>query len=589
MSSGDVVQQIKEKLDIVDVISLYVQLQAAGKNLKGKSPFTNEKTPSFYVSPDRGMYYCFSTSQGGDIFTFIQKMEGVDFKGALRLLAEQAGVELVAEDPAKKSARDRQYDILETTTAYWQEQLHTQSAAQQYLQDRGVQPSTIGSWRIGYAPGPPHGGWRDTKQSLVDTGYTETELATVGLIKNTESGKESYDTFRDRIIFPIADPAGRIVGFSGRSLTPNDKAPKYVNSPDTDLFNKSEILYGYDKAKTGIRTYDFSLIVEGQFDVVMSHQAGYTNTVAVSGTALTSHHAALLQRLSNRVVLALDADKAGIAAAKRASERMLPRGMDVKIAGLPEGLDPADLILEDGQKFKKYIATAKHIVEYLLQLLRTQHAEERAYKLAVHQEVLPFISLIPNQIDREHFIGVVANTLQISKKAILSEVERLEKEAQATQSTARSHVVADDTATPPESATTSNAQYEYLQAQLYTYHSILATKAQKTLAEWYQEVTGLELVQASDILPATVLSEVQFVLEEQIQKIPKTQLLADVAHTMTVFAKVYYKQALRTLKEQLQSADTTDSKSIDTIHTSIAMMHKQIGQLDYKAEDLDDR
>lgn len=425
---SDVVQQIKDKLSIVDIISPYVELHKAGKNFKGKSPFSAEKTPSFYVSPDRGMYYCFSTSQGGDMFNFIQVMEGVDFKEALKILAQKAGVELVPEDPKKKSERERIYAALEAASVFYYERLAQESEAKGYLQARGVKEETIAKWRIGFAPGPPDYGWREVKDHLTTLGYTNDELLKAGLIKTTEGGKEPFDVFRDRIMFPMAEPSGKIVAFSGRILHPDDKSPKYVNSPETILYKKSELLFGYDKAKSGIRTFDFSLIVEGQFDVVMCHQAGYSNTVAVSGTALTVNHTQLLERLSDRVVLALDADKAGIAAMKRAADLMLRRGIDVKIAEMPTGADPADIIKEDVAKFKKIVGHSVHVIEFLIHVLKQQYTDERTLKLKAREEVLPFILLLPNRIDQDHFVSVVAKAIGTSIEAIRFELDRLRED-----------------------------------------------------------------------------------------------------------------------------------------------------------------
>ena len=391
LMASDSIGQIKERLSIVDVVSSYVELHQAGKNFKGKSPFTTEKTPSFYVSPDRGMYYCFSSSQGGDIFTFIQKMEGVDFKESLKMLAEKAGVELVPEDPKKKSERERLYDVLEAATKFFEEYKHKNPEVLEYLTKRGVLPETIAKWRIGYAPGPSKYGWRELKDHLEEKGFTKDELFKAGLIKGADAGKEPYDVFRDRIMFPLFDASRKVVAFSGRILTKDSEAPKYVNSPETELFNKSEILYGYHFAKNGIRHLDFALAVEGQFDVVLSHQAGYSNTVAVSGTALTAHHVMLLQRLSNKVVLSLDADKAGIAAVRRAADIMLPRGIDLKVANIVGGKDPADLIAEDVHAFKKVVGSAKPVVEYFLDILEAQKKDDRNFKLRVREEVLPLL------------------------------------------------------------------------------------------------------------------------------------------------------------------------------------------------------
>jgi DNA primase len=425
---SDSIQQIKERLSILDVISPYVELHKAGKNFKGKSPFSAEKTPSFYVSPDRGMYYCFSTSQGGDIFSFVQAMEGVDFKEALKILAQKAGVELVPEDPQKRSERDRLYAALEAATMFYEEQLPQEPEAVAYLAARGVMPETIAKWHIGFAPGPPRSGWREVKEYLMTKGYNKDELLKAGLIKSAESGKEPFDVFRDRIMFPMADPSGKVVAFSGRILHPDDKAPKYVNSPETVLYKKSDLLFGYDKAKNGIRHLNFSLIVEGQFDVVMCHQAGYNNTVAVSGTALTLHHVQLLERLSSRVVLALDADRAGIAAMKKAATIMLHRGLDVKVAELPLGEDPADVVSKNPSVLKSTIKDSVHVIEFLLHVLRREVADERSFKLKVRSEVLPFILLLPNRIDQEHFVSIVAETIKSTTDAVRFELDRLREQ-----------------------------------------------------------------------------------------------------------------------------------------------------------------
>ena len=428
---SDSVQQIKDRLSILDVISPYVELHRAGKNFKGKSPFTAEKTPSFYVSPDRGMYYCFSTSQGGDMFTFVQAMEGVDFKESLKILAQKAGVELVAEDPKKKTERERWYGALHDATAYYVGQLEKVPAAVEYLENRGVQKATLQKWQIGFAPGPPAYGWRMVKEQLEGKGYTKDELFKVGLIKGTEGGKEPFDVFRDRIMFPLFDQNGKVVAFSGRILSKDTEAPKYVNSPETELYKKSELLFGYDKAKHGIRQFNFSLIVEGQFDVVMAHQAGYTNTVAVSGTALTLHHVQLLERLSGRVVLALDADRAGIAAMRRAAELMLKRGVDVKVAEMPLGKDPADIIRADAAEFKQIVGKSVHVIEFLLHVVCREETDERTLKRRTRAEVLPFLLLLPDRIDQEHFVGVVAAAIHSTTDAVRFELERLREQTKA--------------------------------------------------------------------------------------------------------------------------------------------------------------
>jgi DNA primase len=427
MTSGDSVQRIKDRLNIVDVISPYVELQKAGRHFKGKSPFTNERTPSFYVSPDKGMYYCFSTSQGGDMFKFIEVVEGVDFKGALKLLAEKAGVELIPERPEKRNEREQLYAVMEAAASWFMSQLRISSQANAYLEKRGVQLDTIERWQIGYAPGPPTGGWRELRTYLHTAGFTDDILSKAGLIKSAGVGKEPFDTFRDRVMFPLRDQSGRVVAFSGRLLTPNDKAPKYVNSPETELYHKSDLLYGYDFAKQHIRQLPFWLIVEGQFDVVMSHQAGYTTTVAVSGTAFTLTHAQQLERFSKQVVLALDADKAGQAAMKRATELLLRRGFDVKVAQLPEGADPADIVLTDVAAFKKAIGSAMPVLEYIARNIVTSVPDVRKQRLLIRDEVIPLLALLPSHLEQDHFETLLADLLAASKESIHLEVRQFQE------------------------------------------------------------------------------------------------------------------------------------------------------------------
>lgn len=551
--SSDAVQQIKDRLSILDVIGPYVELHKAGKSFKGKSPFTNERTPSFYVSPEKGMYYCFSTSQGGDMFTFLQQIEGVEFKEALRILAEKAGVELTPERPEAKSERDRLYAALEAATTYFTEQLAKQPEALQYLDARGVREETRQAWRIGYAPGPPRGGWRELKQALEAEGFRTSELLKAGLIKQTDGGKEPFDVFRDRVVFPLRESAGKVVGFSGRILEKGSEAPKYVNSPDTELYHKSSLLFGYDLAKAGIRQYDFTLIVEGQFDVVMCHQAGYHNAVAVSGTALTEAHVRQLERLSRRVVLALDADRAGVAAVKRATELMLARGFDVKVASLPSGQDPADLALADPKALKRVIGESVHVVEFLLRILETSARDERTFKLRVREEVLPFVLALQNRIDQEHFEGVIAGAIGTSRDAVHFEVTRLRDEvARSDARTAR------EAATPAEPVAVSPRPDR--EAELTAYLLAAADELDDVpgLAPALVVVLESSLEVLREQVPATARSAASFSLEEQAAAQPRRSLHEEIAHRLTLLRQARLRRLMRTERERLAEAERLD-------------------------------
>ncbi len=554
MATGDTVQQIKERVSIVDVISPYVELHKAGKNMKGKSPFTSEKTPSFYVSPERGMYYCFSSSQGGDIFTFIEKMEGVDFKGALKILADKAGIELVPEDPKKRDERDTLYQVLEEATRFFEAQLTKEENAKGYLKDRGTKDETISKWRIGYAPDD----WRQLKEYLNKKGYEDKVLLQAGLVKSADGGKQPYDVFRDRIMFPIFDPSGRVVAFSGRLLKKDDKAPKYVNSPETMLFNKSEILFGYDKAKHGIHKLDFSLVVEGQFDVVLSHQAGYNNTVAVSGTALTAHHAGLLQRLSNRVVLALDADRAGISAVKRAAELMLGRGIDLKVARIQEGKDPADLVKDNPQLLKQTIGHATHVIEFLLSIVKEEAVDERRQKLRVRDEILPYVLHLDSHIEREHFISLIAESINTTADAIRLEVLRLEDKAAADikqPDTAVEKKVEENTRDP-------QARKIGLIHYLAIMDDLLPIAEKHLLGEQFAELTGKTTTEIRSGMPANKISELTFKLEQYIADHKPMYVREEWEDKLKQLQSVVLREKVAITKAELVAAEQAGDEKI---------------------------
>jgi DNA primase len=561
---SDSVQQIKDRLSIIDVISPYVELQRAGKNFKGKSPFTAEKTPSFYVSPDRGMYYCFSTSQGGDMFTFVQAMEGVDFKGALKILADKAGVELVAEDPKKKTERERWYAALDDATKYYVSELEKTPAALEYLENRGVTKATLLRWQIGFAPGPPAHGWRMVKDHLEGKGYTRDELFKVGLIKGAEGGKEPFDVFRDRIMFPLFDQNGKVVAFSGRILSKDSDAPKYVNSPETELYKKSELLFGYDKAKHGIRQLNFSLIVEGQFDVVMAHQAGYANTVAVSGTALTLDHVHLLERLSDRVVLALDADRAGIAAMKRAADLMLRRGIDVKVAEMPLGKDPADIIRVDATEFKKVVGKSVHVIEFLLHVLTREESDERSLKRCARAEILPFLLLLPDRIDQEHFIGVVAAAIHSTTDAVRFELERLREEAKVAP---LSHDrVLEEVVKEVDKLDVLRSARIFLEAAISISEPSVASFLRK-------EVDALIEGESEEINESEVAG-VSFTLEQQFAKLPELAIKEEIIARLNTFKTAIIRRQIAAARTILEDAEETGDDDMFTAALNSIKIHE---------------
>ncbi len=434
----DTVALIKDRLSIVEIVSPYVKLTRAGKSLRGLCPFHKEKTPSFHVSPERGTFHCFGCGEGGDGFSFIEKVENVDFKDALKILAEKAGVAVEYSGGRNRedaSKRERLYALMSRASAWYAGKL-AGSPAEAYAKKRGLKDETIRAWQLGYAPDA----WRALLEALTGEGFTIQELHEAGLIKEAD-GKQGtyYDRFRKRLLFPICDASGRVVAFTGRALAADELA-KYLNSPETELYRKSEILFGMSVAKEAIRARGFTMLVEGQIDVLHAHQAGFTNAVALSGTALSERHLSVMKRYSENLMLVLDADPAGLKATARAAALALSSLMRVKAARLPAGKDPADLIGEDPSEFTKRITEAKPIVEFFLAELAEQERDPHRLVRRAEEIVLPLLSALPSPMEREHFIQIAARSLGLSDEAVRESLRRIARQPEAHKSVQKTQV-----------------------------------------------------------------------------------------------------------------------------------------------------
>ena len=427
------VELIKERVPIEELLSSYLKLEKAGKSFKARCPFHNEKTASFFISPERGGYYCFGCGAKGDIFSFVEQFEGLDFKGALKVLAEKAGVPLVIDQKAD-GERDRIFQITEEAAKYFEDQYEKSSAAKDYLKSRGVSPETRALSRIGWAPKD----WQSLLNQLKNKGWKEDFIEKAGLSKKRESGPGYYDRFRGRIIFPITDSSGRVIAFTGRILKDDGKSAKYLNSPDTPLFNKSRILFGLDKAKSEIRRVGYSILVEGQMDLILSHQVGVKNTVAASGTALTDQQSdqngvasnlELVHRLSPNMIIAMDSDKAGRAAAMRAvAATALSLGMAVKIAEIEGGKDPADLILNNPESWRNVLKNAKHVVEFELNNVLKDVPDPHKVSRAIKERIFPFLDRIESEMDKAYYVKVIAERTNLSERAVWDDFRKTNQE-----------------------------------------------------------------------------------------------------------------------------------------------------------------
>lgn len=413
---------IKDKLNILDVVGSYVKLEKAGKTYKGKSPFTNEKTPSFFVSPEKGFFYCFSSQKGGDMFTFIQEVERVDFKDALKILAEKAGVTLDDIPLENNDKKSLWYSILDDACKWYEVQLRKTPAVVDYLISRGLTKETIIKFRIGYVPD----GWHQLYSYLKSKKYSDEDIEQVGLIAKKEQGSY-YDRFRSRIMFPIMDPQGRIVGFSGRIFSDSHqevKGAKYVNSPEGPLFDKSSILFGYSFAKHEMRNRDACLLVEGQFDVILSQQSGYTNTVAISGTGLSDQHLNLIKRFTENLFLALDSDSAGIKATRRSVLVAYRHGMNVRVVSLPKGMDPADTIAKSKEQFEVYVHDAKDYFDYRIEEASRDNLSFKDKKVLVEQDLFTFVYLNQSAMVQDRMLQKIALFLGVSIESVREDFGR---------------------------------------------------------------------------------------------------------------------------------------------------------------------
>ncbi len=411
-------EEIKQKLNIVDIVGEYVQLKKAGQNYRACCPFHNEKTPSFMVSEEKQIFKCFGCSEGGDVFSFIMKIEGIEFIDALKLLADKAGVELRRQDPKEQTKRNRILEILDLTSKFFNKALFESKEgkiARDYLAKRKMESITQDEFMIGYSPDS----WDMLTRFLKRKGFKDEEIAESGLVVRKDNGLGYYDRFRGRLMFPIWDVHGNVIGFGGRVLIGDEKQAKYINSPQGFVYDKSRILYGINKARQEIRKKDQAIVVEGYMDTITSHEAGIKNVVSASGTALTGEQIDLLKRYTNNLVLSFDMDAAGDLATKRGIDMAQIKGMNIKILQVPSGKDPDECIKENVELWKESIKSAKSIMDYyfenILKNLDLNKVEDKKFAAA---GLLAQIKNIPDKIEQVHYLQKLAGLLNVEENIL---------------------------------------------------------------------------------------------------------------------------------------------------------------------------
>ncbi|MBL7125937.1 MAG: DNA primase [Dehalococcoidales bacterium] len=538
-----VIDEVKQKTDIASIVGQYVALKKAGRNLVGLCPFHGERNPSFFVYPEQQSWHCFGCNTGGDVFSFIMKKEGLDFGEALSLLAQQAGVTIPARAgrDEEKEEKERLYKINEAATRYFHNLLLNSSEgakARNYFQGRGFTDKTASEFQLGYSSNK----WDDLKKYLQEQGYTEDELVKAGLLVESESGR-IFDRFRNKLMFPILDIKRHVIGFGARVL--DDSQPKYVNSPQTPAFNKSSSLYGINLASAAIRQQDTAVIVEGYVDVITAHQNGFNNVVASMGTSVTEAQVSSLKRLTRNLVLALDADAAGEEAMLRGVSYENIIESEIRVAVLPQGKDPDDVVKEDADAWRRLLSEAPPIVDYTINIIAGKLDLDTARdKSRVVKELLPVIIAMNDKVRQAHYIQKLAQLVKVDERTIEAELSRLKPGPERKRVAVSAPEKATDT---PRALLSNRLEEDYL--ALLLQHPELKTNTRAIPPEYFLNSENREvfitwnkiedLAKLRDALDTTLHEHLDVIASRELPSNRLDERDADYRHRLE---KRYYKK-----------------------------------------------
>ncbi len=563
----DAKEEVRTRLAIEDVVGEYVQLKRAGRHFKGLSPFTSERTPSFIVSPDRQIWHDFSSGRGGDIFAFVMEMEGLDFKGALEVLARRAGVDL---DQYRKSGvrgptshtKERLYEVLDLAAHFYQKQFSQNKVALEYvLQKRAFSKKTALEWRLGYSPN----NGTALVDFLVKKGFNESELKLAGLTSQHYRGGVQ-DMFRGRLMIPLCDGQGRVVGFTARLLEDDPQAPKYINTPATPLYDKSRHVYGLHLAKEAIRKNKFAILAEGNLDVIASHQAGVRQVVATAGTALTEYHLKALSRLTGDIRLCFDADKAGVAATERAIPVAAKVGVSLQIITIPSGKDPDELIKQDISQWEAIITQPKYAVDWLIERYSTELDLDSAQgKRAFTDVVLRVVRQLPDAVEQDHYLGRLAGLLSVNKTALLAKLQGVADErTPVRRRTVQQQVPLSDKETIEQQRIEDNLMaltllQPKLRNQLYNLESdMFENPKAKALFELLAKHPDFDGTDKALVQKVGEYGKIlALVYETLYQDVDAQELVAEATRLQSKVVSTYVRTQKRAIVAELQSAENT--------------------------------
>ena len=558
-----VIDEVKQRVDIVDVVSQHASLTKAGRTFRALCPFHSEKHPSFFVYPEQQSWHCFGAcNTGGDVFSFIMKKQGIDFGEALRLLAQRAGVAIPSrfEPGAESEERQRLYQVNQAAAQYFHNLLLSSPAgekARSYVTGRGFSLKTVADFQLGFSPDS----WDALKQHLMDRGYSQGELLTAGLIIEAEAGK-THDRFRNRLMFPIHDVRGRITGFGARVLhfVKDDSLPKYINSPQTPIFDKSSSLYGINLATAAIRQQDLAVIVEGYMDVITAHQNGFPNVVASMGTSVTEKQVSILKRLTKNMALALDADAAGDEATLRAVGYENTLDAEVKVIILPRGQDPDDVIKQDAKAWQKLVAEALSIVDYAFNVVTSElDLSKVSDKTLARDRLLPIIRGIKDVVRKAHYLQKLAPLVGVSERNLEADLAGIESsqagyQAKKPKPEAMAHALQPLRSSPLE---------EYCLALLLQ-HPELKHRQEGLLPEYFENSENREIFiawQRSDkieLLKQELASEIHEHLDSLVTR---NLLSTDIGQKYAECALRLREKFLRSLATKIEVVLTVEAQS----------------------------
>lgn len=566
----DAVEEIKAKLSIEDVVSQYIELKRSGRNFKGLSPFGAEKTPSLMVSPEKQIWHDFSSGKGGDMFSFVMEVEGLDFRAALELLARQASVDLDQFKNQKGSGggqqKERLYSALELAAKFYQAHLNKSKSTLDYIrQKRQYSRETILMFRLGYSPNQDSA----LTSFLLGKGYTQVEIKKAGLATTRYNGLG--DMFRGRLMVPLMDPQGRVVGFTARILNDDPNAPKYINTPASPLYDKSRHVFGLHLAKEAIRKQDFAVVVEGNLDVIGSHQAGVINTVATAGTALTEQHLKTIARFTNDVRLAFDQDKAGLAATERSLPIASKVGVSLSIITVPEGKDPDELVKKDPELWRQAVNQQSYAVDWIIERHKSLVDITSAQgKRQLTDKVLPVIDFLSDSVEKDHYLNVLANLLGISVEALSTKLGTVKRARPTAKRQIKTSII-----------DTNSAQADYVRTQnrllalawslpsLRKYLQPITTEmmaepaAQKLLVFLRQESEYNQPTMPQALRDIEDYGKIlQLLYEELYRDLEVIELRYEAARLQIHLIETYVKTAKNKLSLAMQSADEADTQTL---------------------------